>query len=147
MVGVTTEDEQIQSRTGEERSLAQLLGSFGLLALSLTLVGLYGTVSVAIARRTREIAIRMALGAQPARVLSLLLWQNLKSVVVGLILGVPLAIAASAVLRSLLFQVHASDPVTYIAITVVLLGTALLAAYIPARRGSKIAPAIALKYE
>ena len=147
MVGVTTEDEQIQSRTGEERSLAQLLASFGLLALSLTLVGLYGTVSVAISRRRREIAIRITLGAKPARVLSLLLWQSLKSVLVGLILGVPLAIVASRVLRSLLFQVHASDPVTYIAITVVLLGTALLAAYIPAKRGSRIAPAIALKYE
>jgi len=147
MVGVTTEDEQIQSRTGEERSLAQLLGSFGLVALLLTLVGLYGTVSVSLARRTREIAIRIALGTQPAQVLSLVLWQSLKSVFVGLMLGVPLAIAASGVLRSLLFRVHASDPATYIAITAVLLGTASLAAYIPARRSSKIAPATALKYE
>jgi predicted permease len=147
MVGVTSEDEQIQSRTGEERSLAQLLGSFGLLALSLTLVGLYGTMSFAVVRRTKEIAIRIALGAQPARVVWLVLWQSLKSVVVGLILGMPLAIAASGVLRSLLFHVHASDPVTYIAITSVLLGTAVLAAYSPARRGSKISPATALKYE
>jgi predicted permease len=147
MVGVTTEDEQIETRTGEERSLAQLLGSFGLLALVLTLVGLYGTVSFAIALRTREIAIRIALGAEPARVLWLVLWQGLKSVVVGLILGMPLAVAASGVLRSLLFHVHASDPVTYIVITALLLGTAVLAAYTPARRGSKIAPAIALKYE
>jgi predicted permease len=147
MVDVTTEDEQIKSRTGEERALAQLLGGFGLVALSLTLVGLYGTVSVRIARMTREIAIRIALGAQPARVLSLVLWQSLRSVFMGLILGVPVAIVASTVLRSFLFQVHASDPVTYIAITVVLLGTALLAAYMPARRSSQIAPAIALKYE
>jgi predicted permease len=147
MVGVTSEDEQIQSRTGEERSLAQLLGSFGLLALSLTLVGLYGTVSFAVVRRTREIAIRMVLGAQPARVLWLVLYQSLKSVLAGLILGIPLAIAASGVLRSLLFQVHASDPVTYIVISFVLLGTALIAAYVPARRGSNISPAVALKYE
>jgi predicted permease len=147
MVGVTTEDEQIQTRTGEERSLAELLGSFGLLALALTLVGLYGTVSFAVARRTREIAIRIALGAQPARVLWLVLWQSLKSVVAGLILGLLLASAASRVLRSLLFHVHASDPVTYTAITFVLLGTALLAAYTPARRGSKIDPATALKNE
>ena len=147
MVGVTSENEQIESKTGEERSLAQLLGSFGLLALSLTLVGLYGTVSFAVVRRTKEIAIRMALGAQPARVLWLVLYQSLKSVLLGLILGVPLAIAASGVLRSLLFQVHASDPVTYIVITVVLLGTALIAAYVPARRGSNISPAVALKYE
>jgi ABC-type antimicrobial peptide transport system permease subunit len=67
MVGDTTEDKEVRSRTGEERSLAQLLASFGLLALSLTLAGLYGTVSLAIARRTREIAIRMAMGAQPRR--------------------------------------------------------------------------------
>ena len=147
MVGVTTEDEQIQTRTGEERSLVQLLGSFGLLALALTLVGLYGTVSFAVARRTREIAIRIALGAKPARVLWLVLWQSLKSVVAGLILGMLLASAASRVLRSFLFHVHASDPVTYTAITFVLLGTAVLAAYIPARRGSKIDPATALKYE
>lgn len=147
MVGLTTEDEEIQSRTVEEHSLAQLLGSFGLLALSLTLVGLYATVSLAIARRTKEIAIRMALGAEPARVLALLLWQNLKSVFMGLIVGVPVSIAASRVLGSLLFHISPSDPVTYVAITGVLLGTAVLAAYIPARRGSKIAPAVALKYE
>jgi predicted permease len=147
MVGVTSEDEQIQSRTGEERSLAQLLGSFGLLALLLTLVGLYGTVSFAVVRRTKEIAIRMALGAQPARVLWLVLYESLKSVFLGLILGVPLAVAASAVLRSMLFHVHASDPITYIVITFVLIGTALMAAYVPARRGSNISPAVALKYE
>ena len=71
----------------------------------------------------------------------------MKSVLAGLILGVPLAIASSRVLRSLLFQVRASDPVTYIVISVVLLGTALIAAYLPARRGSNISPAVALKYE
>jgi ABC-type antimicrobial peptide transport system permease subunit len=140
MVGVTSEHEQIQSRTGQERSLAQLLGSFGLLALSLTLVGLYGTVSFAVLRRTREIAIRIALGAQPARVLWLVLWQSLKSVVVGLIVGMPLAIAASGVLRNLLFNVHASDPVTYTAITAVLLGTAVLAAYPPLVGAAKYRP-------
>jgi predicted permease len=147
IVGLTSEDDEIQSRTAEERSLAQLLGSFGLLALSLTLVGLYGTVSFAVVRRTREIAIRIALGARPARVLWLVLYQSLKSVVAGVILGVPLAIAFSAVLRSLLFQVHASDPVTYIAVSAALLATALISAYFPARRGSNISPAIALKYE
>jgi putative ABC transport system permease protein len=147
IVGVTTEDEQIQSRTAQERSLAQLLGSFGLLALLLTLAGLYGIVSFAVARRTKEIAIRIAVGAPPAKVLWMVLFQGVKSVLVGLILGVPLAIAASGLLRSLLFHVRASDPVTYIAISAVLLGTALIAAYIPARRGSRISPAIALKYE
>ncbi|HET9306040.1 MAG TPA: ABC transporter permease [Candidatus Sulfotelmatobacter sp.] len=147
MVGVTTEDEQVQSRTGEERSLAQLLGSFGLLALSLTLVGLYSTVSFAVARRTKEIAIRIALGAQPSQVLRLVLGQSVRPVVTGLILGIPLAVAASGVLRSLLFQVHASDPVTYIVISAVLLGTALFAAYVPARRGGNISAATALKYE
>lgn len=147
MVGVTTEDEEIQSRTGEERSLTQLLGSFGLLALLLTLVGLYGTVSFAIARRTKEIAIRIALGARPAQVLWLVLSQSVKPALVGLILGVPLAIAAAGVLGSLLFQVHTSDPLTYIVISLVLLGTALIAAYVPARRGSNISAAIALKYE
>jgi len=147
MVGVTSEEEQIQFRTGEERSLAQLLGSFGLLALLLTLVGLYGAVSSAVVRRTREIAIRIALGALPARVLWLVSYQSMKSVLAGLILGVPLAIAASRLLRSLLFHVRASDPVTYIVVSVVLLGTALIAAYLPARRGSNISPAVALKYE
>jgi ABC-type lipoprotein release transport system permease subunit len=89
----------------------------------------------------------MALGAQPARVLWLVLYESLKSVFLGLILGVPLAVAASGVLRSMLFQVHASDPITYIVITCVLIGTALMAAYVPARRGSNISPAVALKYE
>ena len=147
MVGVTTETEEIESRTAEERSLAQLLGSFGLLALVLTLVGLYGTVSFAVARRTKEIAIRIALGARPVGVLWLVLYQGVRSVLAGLILGVLLAIAASGVVRSLMFHVHASDPVTYIAISAVLLGTALIAAYLPAHRGSNISPAIALKYE
>jgi ABC-type antimicrobial peptide transport system permease subunit len=144
---VTSEDEEIQSRTGEERSLAQLLGSFGLLALALTLVGLYGAVSFAVVRRTREIAIRIALGALPGRVLWLVLYQSTKSVLVGLILGVPLAVAASGVLRSLLFEVRAFDPVTYVVISIILLGTALLAAYLPAQRSSNISPAVALKYE
>ena len=147
MVGVTTENEEIQSRTGEERSLAQLLGSFGLLALSLTLVGLYGTVSFAVARRTKEIAIRIALGAQTSQVLRLVLGQSVSPVITGLIVGVPLAVAASGVLRSLLFQVRASDPLIYMIITAVLLVTALLAAYVPARRGSHISAATALKYE
>ncbi len=147
MVDVSTEDEEIQSRTGEERSLVQLLGTFGLLALSLTLVGLYGTVSFAVARRTKELAIRIALGARPAQVLWLVLWRSVKPVLAGLILGVPLAIAASRVLRSLLFQVRASDPLTYGVICAVLLGTALIAAYVPARRGSNISAATALKYE
>ena len=147
IVGVTTEDEEIQSRTGEERSLAQLLGSFGLLAITLTLVGLYGAVSFAVVRRTREIAIRVALGALPGRVLWLLLCQSTKSVLVGLILGVPLAVTASGILRSLLFEVRAFDPVTYVVISVVLLGTALFAAYVPAQRSSNISPAVALKYE
>ena len=147
MVGVTTEDEQIQSRSGEERAMAQLLGSFGLLALVLTLVGLYATVSFAVVRRTREIAIRIALGARPVRLLWLLLYQSVKSVLTGLILGVPLAIAASVVLRKMLFQVHGADPGTYIVITLVLLGTALIAAYVPARRGRNVSPADALKYE
>jgi len=147
MVGVTSEDEEIQSRTGEERSLAQLLGSFGLLALALTLVGLYGAVSFAVVRRTREIAIRIALGALPGRVLWLVLYQSTKSALVGLILGVPLAVAASGVLRSLLFEVRAFDPVTYVVISIILLGTALLAAYLPAQRSSNISPAVALKYE
>jgi predicted permease len=147
MVGVTSENEQIQSRAGEERSLAQLLGSFGLLALALTLVGLYGAVSFAVVRRTREIAIRIALGALPGRVLWTVLYQSTKSVLVGLLVGIGLAIAASGVLRSLLFEVRASDPVTYVVISAVMLGTALLAAYIPARRSSYISPAVALKYE
>ena len=147
MVGVTTEAEEIESRTGEERSLAQLLGGFGLLALLLTLVGLYGTVSFGVARRTKEIAIRIALGARPAQVLWLVLHQSVKPVLVGLLLGVPLALAVSGILRSLLFEVRASDPVTYIVISAVLLGTALIAAYVPARRGSNISAAIALKYE
>jgi len=147
MVGVTTETEEIESRTGEERSLAQLLGSFGVLALLLTLVGLYGTVSFAVARRTKEIAIRIALGARPEQVLWLVLGQSVKPVIAGLILGVPLALACSGVLRGLLFRVHASDPVTYLIISAVSLGTALIAAYVPAKRGSNISAATALKYE
>ena len=133
--------------TGEKRSVVQLLGSFGELALSLALVDSYRTVTFAAMRRTKEIAIRIALGARPAQILWLVLHQSVKPVLAGLLLGVPLAIAASGVVRSLLFQVHMSDPVTYTVISLVLLGTALIAAYVPARRGSNISAAIALKYE
>jgi predicted permease len=124
-----------------------LLALFGALALVLSAVGVYGVLSYSVNQQTREIGLRMALGAQRGDVMRLILGQGLRLTVLGLGLGVLVALGLMRVLVSLLFDVRAYDPTTYTAVTLLLTAVALLACYIPARRAMRVDPMVALRYD
>jgi putative ABC transport system permease protein len=123
------------------------LGTFAALAFVLASVGIYGVVSYSVAQRTREIGIRVALGAHRRDVLGLVLKEALHLTALGVGLGLLGAFAATRVLRSLLFEVKPTDPATFISLSLLLTLVALLASYIPARRATKVDPLVALRYE
>ena len=124
---------------------AFVLSAFGVLALALAAVGLYGVVSYGVARRTREIGIRKALGADGPRVVRLLVAGGLELVVLGGALGLALAVVATRLLGGLLFEIDALDPLTFVGVPLVLGVAALFAAYLPARRASRVSPVVALR--
>jgi len=124
-----------------------LLALFGALALVLSAVGVYGVLSYSVNQQTREIGLRMAMGAQRSDVMRLILGQGLRLTVLGLGLGVLVALGLMRVLVSLLFDVRAYDPLTYTAVTLLLTAVALLACYIPARRAMRVDPMVALRYD
>ena len=128
-----------------QRLSALVLSAFGVLALALAAVGLYGVVSYGVARRTREIGIRKALGADGPRVVRLLVAGGLRLVLVGGALGLTLALVATRLLGGLLFEVDALDPLTFVGVPLVLGAAALLAAWLPARRASRVSPVVALR--
>ncbi len=126
---------------------AALLTVFGGLALILAIVGVYGVLSYSVNQQTREIGIRMAMGAQTGRILSLVVGQGMRLAIAGLVLGMLTAFAATRVLSSLLFGVSAHDPLIFVGVSVVLAAAAILACYIPARRATRVDPLVALRYE
>jgi putative ABC transport system permease protein len=119
----------------------------GALALLLAGIGIYGVVSYGAAQRTREIGVRMALGAKESDVLGLVLWDGLIVIGAGLAIGLLLAAAATRVIASFLYGVGATDPLTFVAVPLLLGAVALVASYIPARRAVKVDPLVALRYE
>jgi putative ABC transport system permease protein len=129
------------------RIFAVLAVSLGLLALLLAAVGLYGVMAYSVAQRTREIGIRMALGAQPRDVLGIVFHQGMRLVGIGVVLGVAAGAAVSRVLRSLLFGLSQFDPIAYVSVSLFLMAVALLACYLPARRATKVDPLTALRHE
>jgi len=144
---VTTLSAQVDQATARERLLLTLASGFGALALLLAAVGLYGTLAYAVARRTREIGVRLALGAQREAVVRLVLGESLISVAGGMLAGIPLSLAAGYALRAFLFGVSAHDIPALAGACAVLTVVALLAAFVPARRASRVDPIVALKYE
>jgi putative ABC transport system permease protein len=126
---------------------AALAAALGILGLVLAIVGVYGVVSYAASQRTHEIGIRLALGAQPAQILGMILRQGLVIVGIGVVAGILAAVALARVVGNLLYGVPPLDPVTYISASVVLGGIALLACYVPARRAMRVDPMVALRYE
>jgi len=123
------------------------LSIFGLLALSLAAVGLYGVMAYKVSQRTRELGIRISIGARRGDVLKLILGQGLTLAVIGMIGGLITALAVTRLSAHLLYGVSASDPMTFTGVALLLLGVALLASYFPARRATKVDPMIALRIE
>jgi len=144
---VRTLGEQIRSDLIEERLIVQFTSAFGALALLLAAVGLYGVMSYAVARRTAEFGVRMALGARRQEVLWMMIRESALIVALGLGCGVPLMLAAMRLVNSMLFGVSASDPLAISLGTTTLVTVALLAAAIPAWRASRVDPMVALRYE
>lgn len=144
---VTTLRAQVDASIAGERLLTKVCMVFGLLALALAAVGLYGVLSYSVTRRTNEIGIRMTLGASPGEVLRLVLRETLLLAAIGVAIGVPAALAAQRLIQSQLYGVEPSNPVMIAFATLVLIVVAFAAAYVPARRASRIDPMIALRYE
>ena len=144
---VNTISALIGSQLAADRMIAVLLSVFGVGALLLATIGIYGVMAYSAAQRTREIGIRIALGAERSDILKLIIRQGIFLISIGAGLGLALALAATRVLQSLLFGVSATDPLTFAVVLFVLVGVALLACYLPARRATKVDPLIALRYE
>jgi putative ABC transport system permease protein len=142
-----TMDQVIADKLWRSRLSTLLLGIFAAIALALAAVGIYGVISYSVRQRTQEIGIRMALGAARADVLKLTLVASMKPVLVGIGVGLALAAAGSRLMVTLLYRVPAADPYTFGAVTLVLLFSAMLAAYLPARRAARVDPLIALRHE
>jgi putative ABC transport system permease protein len=143
---IQTLEARIGRTVARERFSAVLLGIFSTLALLLAAVGLYGIVSYVIAQRTREMAIRMALGADMRDVLKLVIGQGLKPALFGIIVGLAGALALTRVVQSQLFGISASDPATFVTVILVLALVALVACWIPARRALRVDPIAALRH-
>jgi putative ABC transport system permease protein len=144
---VTTVKMELSGELSPRRFQTLVLGIFSLVALLLAGVGIYGVLQYSVARRMHEIGIRMALGAQPREVLTLVLKDGAKSALTGLLIGVIGAAALTRFVKSLLFGVAPTDPIAFVGVAVLLLATALLACYFPARRASSVDPNVALRYE
>jgi putative ABC transport system permease protein len=147
LTNVQTIGELIGQGLWAPRMGAALLAVFGGIALILAVIGVYGVLSYSVNQQTREIGIRMAMGAQTSGVLRLIVGQGMRLAAAGLGLGLLVAFAAMRLLGSLLFGVSAHDPLTFAAVSTVLAVAAVLACYIPARRATKVDPIIALRYE
>ena len=144
---VTTLDDQVSASISNQRLVAELSAFFGLLAVSLACIGIYGLMSYAVTRRTHEIGLRMALGAERGRVLWQIMREILLLVLAGVAIGLPVALACDRWIASMLFGLRSTDAMSFAGAAVLLLVVAAIAGYLPARRASLIDPMVALRYE
>jgi predicted permease len=144
---VRTMDQVISGSTASRRFILALVASFAALALLLAAVGIYAVLAYSVARRTHEIGVRVALGAKRADVLRLVLGQSLSVTLIGIVFGITGALALTHFLQSLLYEVRPTDPLTFATVLLLLLGVALAASYLPARRATRVDPLVALRYE
>ncbi len=148
---VKTQTQQVDELLLQERLFAKLSSFFGALALLLASVGLYGILSYAVARRTSEIGVRMALGAQRGNIIGMVLRETMLLVLIGVAIGLPVALAAtrlaSSLISGLLFGLKATDPTTIALATLLMTAVALSAGYLLARRASRVDAMVALRYE
>jgi ABC-type antimicrobial peptide transport system permease subunit len=142
-----TQTQQMDETLVIERLLARISAAFGILALTLACIGLYGLLSYEVTRRTREIGVRVALGAAPGVLQRGILFETFGIVVIGLAIGIPAAISSSRALTAMLYGAGANDSATYFGIAIVLLIVSGIAGYIPARRASLVDPMVALRCE
>jgi putative ABC transport system permease protein len=147
IASIQTMDEIVSDSISNERFTLLLLGLFAAVALALAAIGIYSVMAYTVTQRTGEIGLRMALGAQSGDVLKLVVGQGMVMALIGIAVGLAGAFALTRVMSSLLFSVGATDPVTFIAIPLILAGVALAACFVPARRAAKVDPMIALRYE
>jgi putative ABC transport system permease protein len=140
-------EELLDESLVQQRFRTWLISGFAVLALLLAAMGLYALISYSVSQRTREIGVRVALGAQHGNVLRMVLREGLQLLAVGLLLGLVGAFAATRIIRSLLYSTSATDALSFLATSLTLIAVALLACYIPARRATKVNPMVALRYE
>jgi ABC-type antimicrobial peptide transport system permease subunit len=145
--GNVREALQVARSITNQRLVAQLSAFFGLLAVFLSCIGIYGVMSYVVTRRTVEIGIRMALGAGRSNMLWIVLREMLILVSIGVVIGVPVTLAGDRLVSNMLFGLRATDPVTLVGATVILLIVAAIAGYLPARSASLVEPMVALRYE
>jgi len=144
---VVTMDMVMADSISHQRFNMLLLGAFAGLALLLAAIGLYSVLAYSVRRRVREIGVRMALGARRMDVIRMILGQGVRLALIGVVIGVVAAFALTRLMASQLFQVSATDPLTFIGVAMVLVLVAIAACYIPARRAAKVDPMVALRYE
>ena len=147
VAAIRTMEDIVSESVTQPRFNLTLLGVFGGIALILSAAGIYGVTSYTVTQRTHEIGIRMAVGAKEQDVLRLMMKQGMKPAVIGLAIGLASAVGLTRLMKSLLFGVSATDPLTFATLALLLLSVALLACYLPARRATKVDPMIALRYE
>ena len=147
LMNLKTQVEQTGEALTQERLFARLSSFFGFLALLLASIGLCGTMAYSVTRKTREIGIRMALGARPSEVLREVVGQGIKLTLIGVIIGIVAAVALTRLIGSMIYGVTTTDPLTFFAGSALLVCIALLACYIPGRRAAKVDPMVALRYE
>lgn len=144
---IRTMEEIVGKSVSQRRFNMLLLITLAGLALLLAVVGIYGVMSYSVSQRTHEIGLRMALGAQPSAVRKLVIRRGMALTLIGVVIGLIAAFGLTRLIKTLLFEVSATDPVTFVVIAILLAGVSLMACYLPARRATKVDPIIALKYE